>query len=443
MSSRRIARSQAGSQESATLTSFQHSTQGRPVCKTGQPTNTLQYEKESALRARHRRSNVAQNPTDRMDLTMACSSHAGVMAFIIIAASECTSCDRGAAAHGDPAQLAPMVRRRDGRVSVPEGSPLRQRIVVQPVELRTIRREIVAPAAVEAEPSRLAKIAPPLPGRIVKLFVRFGDAVKAGSPLFTFDSPDLVSAQSDYVKAKSAFDQTERNVARQKDLAEHGIGAQRELEQAQTDHDTARSELNRAATRLHLLGIGTGAVGGPLTVPSPIAGRVVELSTAPGQYQNDPAAVLMIVADLSTVWLTANLQEKDLRRVCQGDEATAAFAAYPGESFAGRVLFVGDLLDPDTRTIKVRIAFDNADSRLKPGMFATVSFRSKPANELVIPSAALVVIGDRSHVFVEVAPWEFDRRPVEVADQAEDRFVVTKGIEGGTRIVTANAVLLP
>ncbi len=336
-----------------------------------------------------------------------------------------------------------MVRRLGGRVSVPEGSPLRGRIVTQPIEVRTVRREIAAPAAVEAEPSRLAKIAPPLPGRIVKLFVRFGDAVKAGAPLFTFDSPDLVAAQSDYVKAKSTFGQTERNVARQRDLAEHGIGAQRELEQAQTDYDTGRSELDRAATRLRLLGVGTGAVGGPLTVSSPIAGRVVELSTAPGQYQNDPAAVLMIVADLSSVWLTANLQEKDLRRVRKGDEATAAFTAYPGESFTGKVLFVGDLLDPDTRTIKVRIAFENPDSRLKPGMFATVSFRTEPASELVIPSPALVVIGDRSYVFVEVAPWEFERRAVEIADQVEDRFVMTRGLVPGARIVTSNAVLLP
>ncbi|WP_394822950.1 efflux RND transporter periplasmic adaptor subunit [Pendulispora albinea] len=353
------------------------------------------------------------------------------------------ACRRGATASSEGASPAPTVEHRGGKVVVPEGSPLRQRIEVQPVALQAVERHIVAPSTVEAEPTRLAKIAPPLTGRIVKLFVRFGDAIKAGAPLFTIDSPDLVAAQSDYLKAMSAIAQAERNVARQKDLVDHGIGAQRELEQAQTDRDTAKSELDRCATRLRLLGVDPGNVAGPLTVRSPIAGRVIELSTAPGQYQNDPAAILMIVADLSNVWVTANIQEKDIRRVHQGDDAVATFNAYPGESFGGKVLFVGDLLDPETRTIKVRIAFDNPDSRLKPGMFATVSFHGQAVRELTVPVASVVIVGDKSHVFFETGPWEFERRPVEVGDQVGDRFIVTKGLEVGQRIVTSNAVLLP
>jgi membrane fusion protein, heavy metal efflux system len=140
--------------------------------------------------------------------------------------------------------------------------------------------------------------------------------------------------------------------------------------------------------------------------------------------------------------VTANIQEKDLRRIHQGDEATATFSAYPGESFVGKVLFVGALLDTDTRTIKVRIALDNPKSRLKPGMFASVSFRGKPEPELVCPAAAVVVVGDKSNVYVETAPWEFERRPIEAVDQVGDRLVVTRGLSLGTRIVTSNAVLL-
>ena len=336
-----------------------------------------------------------------------------------------------------------LVERKDNHLFIPEASPLRQRVTVQAASMDNVQRQLAAPAAVEAEPSRMAKIAPPLTGRVVKLFVHFGDSVKPGDPLFTLDSPDLVSAQSDYLKAKSALAQAERNLARQKDLKEHGIGAQRELEQAQTDRDTAESEVERTTTRLRLLRVGPGTVGGPLTVTSPIAGRVIDLSTAPGQFQNDPATVLMIVADLSTVWLTANVQEKDIRRVKQGDEADATFAAYPSDKFTGSVLFVGDLLDPDTRTIKVRVAFQNPEFRLKPGMFATVLFRSTPAPEIVVPTSAVVINGEKSNVFVEVAPWTFERRQVEVGEQLGDRIVVTKGLEPGTRIIATNAVLLP
>jgi cobalt-zinc-cadmium efflux system membrane fusion protein len=325
---------------------------------------------------------------------------------------------------------------------VPDGSPLRTRLKVDAVLVKQVSRELVAPAVVEAEPTRLARIAPPLPGRVVKLSVKFGDTVKQGAPLFTLDSPDLVAAQTDYLKAKSALAQADKNVARQRDLKEHGIGAERELEQAETDRATAQSELERTKTRLGLLGMGAGAVGGPLTVKSPIAGRVIDLATAPGQFQNDPAAILMTIADLSTIWVTANVQEKDIRRVQQGEDATASFPAFPGEGFTGKVLFVGDLLDPDTRTIKVRIAFPNQDFRLKPGMFATMAFRSKAVPELVVPAMAVVISGDVSSVFVETAPWTFEKRTIEMGEQLTDVITVTRGVSTGDRIVVSNAVLL-
>jgi cobalt-zinc-cadmium efflux system membrane fusion protein len=337
----------------------------------------------------------------------------------------------------------PQPEVKGNAIFIPQGSPLRDRLVVAPVTSQLVQSRLIAPAQVEAEPTRMAKISPPLPGRIVKLYVRFGEAVKVGQPLFGLDAPDLVAAQSDYLKAKSALSQAERNVARQKDLLDHGIGAQRDYEQASTDRDTAQSELERTATRLQLLGIRPGMVGGTLTVTAPITGRVIDLSTAPGQYQNDPASVLMIVADLSTVWVTASVQEKDIRKVSQGEEATASFAAYPDETFTGNVLFVGDLLDPDTRTIKVRVAFPNDASRLKPGMFATVAFKSRALPELVVPTHAVVLNGEQSSVFVETAPWTFTRSPVELGEQLTDSVVVTKGIESGVRIVTSNAVLLP
>ena len=361
---------------------------------------------------------------------------------LVISASVGLACKPKSDASADTAPV-PTVERHNDKFVVPEGSPLRQRLSVQPVTSEDIQRRLVAPAQVEAEPTRMAKISPPLAGRVVKLFVHFGDTVKPGSPLLTLDSPDLVSAQSDALKAKSALAQSDRNLARQKDLRAHGIGADRDLEQAQTDRDTAESELERTNMRLGLLKAGNGSIGGPLTVTSPIAGRVIDLATAPGQYQNDPAAVLMTIADLSTVWVTASVQEKDIRRVAQGDEAAAVFAAYPGESFVGHVLFVGDLLDPDTRTIKVRVAFLNPESRLKPGLFANVTFRSKAVPEVVVPTSAVVISGERSTVYVEVEPWTFERRTIEVGDQLKDRIVVTKGLEAGARIIATNAVLMP
>ncbi|CAN5482316.1 efflux RND transporter periplasmic adaptor subunit [soil metagenome] len=345
----------------------------------------------------------------------------------------------GAATNDDDA--VPF-QRVEGDYVVPPGSPLRDRITVGAVETQQIQSLLAAPATVEAEPTHMAKISPPLPGRVVKLFVHFGDAVTAATPLFSLDSPDLVAAQSDYLKAKSESAQSERNLARQKDLVDHGVAAQRELEQAQTARDTAQSELDRAGTRLRLLGLSPGAVGGPMTVTSPIAGRVIDLNTAPGQFQNDPSVPVMIVADLTSVWITASVQEKDIRRVHPNDDASVALAAYPGEPIDGKVLFVGDLLDPETRAIKVRIELPNPDMKLKSGMFATVSFKGKPVPEITVPTTAVLLHGDKSSVFGEKTPWRFERRDVDVAEQLGDKIVVTRGLDAGARVVITNAVLL-
>lgn len=326
---------------------------------------------------------------------------------------------------------------------MPADSALRQRLKVEAVTTELVQRTLVTPATVEAEPSRLAKISPPLAGRLVKLFVQFGDTVSPATALFSLSSSELVTAQSEYLKAQSSLAQAQRNVLRQKDLLEHGIAAQRDLELAQTERDIAQSELGRAGLRLKLLGLEPGNLGGAVTVTSPIAGRIVDLAATSGQYLNDPATVLMTVADLSRVWITANVQERDIRRVHVGDEAAASLTAYPGEVFAGRIAFVGDLLDLDTRTIKVRVAYDNTKGLFKPGMFASVTFRSAAALELVVPTAAVVLAGDRSTVYVETSPWSFERRVVEVGQQTADRIQVLKGLAKGERVVTTNAVLLP
>lgn len=342
-----------------------------------------------------------------------------------------------------PDEAVPAFEQRGADLLVPERSPLRGRLTIEPVAPQRVRHELDVPATAEADPAKVARISPPLQGRVVKLMARLGEAVEKGAPLYALDSPDLAAAQSDYLKARSAEAQTLRALNRQRDLTDHGIGAQKDLEQAQTDEEQARSELARATTRLQLLGMDPGQVGRPLVVRAPISGRVIDLSTSPGQYQNDPAAVLMVVADLSTIWVTAQVPEKDIQRVSVGEDARVQFAAYPGEQFAGRVEFVGDVLAPETRTVKVRIQLENRQHRLKPGMFARVVLRGKEAPEILVPPSALLVRGDRSFVFVEKAPWTLERRAIEVGDPLAAGVAVTRGLVAGERIVTTNTILLP
>ncbi|HZZ86212.1 MAG TPA: efflux RND transporter periplasmic adaptor subunit [Anaeromyxobacteraceae bacterium] len=370
------------------------------------------------------------------------TAHCRLAAALLPIALASSGCSKPAHAQVPEDQGQP-VEERAGQLFVPERSPLRARLAVAAISTQPVRHALEVPASAEADPARITRIPAPLPGRVVKLLARLGETVREGSPLFTLDSPDLAAAQSDYLKARSAEALTARALKRQRDLTAHGIGAQKDLEQAESDADQARSELARAATRLQLLGATPGEGGRTLTVRSPIAGRVIELATAAGQYQSDPAAVLMVVADLSTIWVTAQVPEKDLQRVAAGDEATVQFNAYPGERFAGRVLMVGDVLAPETRTVKVRIALANAAHRLKPGMFATVGLMGKERPELLVPPSALVVRGDRSFVLVEKAAATFERRPVELGEPLAAGVPVTRGLSPGERIVTADAILFP
>ena len=368
--------------------------------------------------------------------------HLAELLVLFFVTASGSGCGRKAGASSDGDLPRPVQDLPQGLV-IPDGSPMRTRIKVEAIAARPVRHELNVPATAEADPAKMAKISPPLPGRVVKLLVRLGEAVKQGTPLFTLDSSDLVAAQTDYLKARSAEAQANRAVARQKDLVDHGIGAKRELEQAETERDLAHSELERAGTRLRLLGMDLGQVGRPLQVRAPVSGRIIDLATTSGEYQNDPAAVLMIVADLSTIWVTANVPEKDIQRVAVGEDALIDFSAYPGQRLIGRVQFIGEVLAPETRSVKVRIELDNPGGRLKPGMFARVTLRGKESPELLVPPAALVVRADKSYLFVEKAPWTFERRAVEVGDALPEGTCIVRGLAAGERIVTANTIVFP
>jgi cobalt-zinc-cadmium efflux system membrane fusion protein len=173
-----------------------------------------------------------------------------------------------------------------------------------------------------------------------------------------------------------------------------------------------------------------------------MAGSIIDLQVAPGAFLNDSTAAIMTIANLETIWVTADVPESDTSLVSKGQTVEVIFTAYPGEVFKGRVLFVSDVVDPDTRRTKVRIAFDNADTRLRPGMFATASFSAPTRNMPVVPTSALVLKDNLTQVFVETAPWRFEARTVDIGFQQDDQVVLTGGIKAGDRVVVRGGVLL-
>jgi cobalt-zinc-cadmium efflux system membrane fusion protein len=329
-------------------------------------------------------------------------------------------------------------------VTVPEHSPVRDRLVIAPVAEREFHRELVLPAAVEADPAKLIKVMPPVAGRVTHLKVQLGERVTAGQPLAVLDSPDLGTAYADYDRAKAQLALATKSRDRQRALLKIGGAAEKDVQQSESDYLAAEAELRRAEARLNQIGVDadTTAKSRMVTVLAPMAGSVIELDVGPGAYWNDPTASLMTVADLRTIWVTAGVPEKDTALVAKDQAVDVAFAAYPNEVFHGRVLFVSDVVDTDTRRTKVRIAFDNPDTRLRPGMFANVTFHAPAQRAPVIPASALVLKDDASEVLVETAPWTFEPRAVDIAFQQGDDVVLREGLKAGERVVVKGGVLL-
>jgi len=342
-------------------------------------------------------------------------------------------------------QESPMLVREGANISVPEESPLRGKLTVAPVGQQEIQRKLVLPAVVEADPARTVKVLPPVTGRVTDLKVQLGERVEQGQELAVIDSGDLALAYSDIEKAKSVRTLTKAALDRQLALEKAGGTAIKDREQAQSDYNQAIAELERAEVRLRAMGVPEHQQKEQsrlLSIKAPVSGSVIDLQVARGAYLNDPTAAIMTIANLGTVWVTANVPERDTALVTKGQDVDVVLAAYPGEVLASKVLFISDVLDPDTRRTKVRIAFDNPDIRLKPNMFADATFVAPKQMVDVVPTSALVLKNESDQVFVEVAPWTFEARTVEVGFQQGDQAVIKSGLKASERIVVKGGVLL-
>jgi membrane fusion protein, heavy metal efflux system len=344
------------------------------------------------------------------------------------------------AGSGTPALLV----RQGDRILVPEGSALRERLSVMPAALQPVSAMLELPAIVESDPARTAAVLTPLGGRLIALKVSLGEHVLRGQVLALIDSPDLAQAIDDDQKAADMSALTQKTLARAQEQNKLGTASDQDLDQARSDHAQAAAEYERTQTRLKAIGAtpGTYAQARLLAVTAPVSGSITALSVATGNMINDPTQPLMTVADLSTVWVTALVPEKDVAGVARGQDATVHLEAYPDRVLHGKVLFVSDVIEPDSRRDKIRIAFANPDYALKPNMFATVLLSGPQRSQVVLPSSALLMNNDRTSVFVATAPWTFERRSVEPQLEEGSSVVIRSGVQAGEQVVVKGGILL-
>lgn len=315
-------------------------------------------------------------------------------------------------------------------------------IKLQKLELQDTAGHILVTAIIQANQDKLAHVVPRVPGRIVKVDASLGDRVKPGQALAMLDSIELGEARSSYLQAASEAAVVQAGFARAQRLNADNIIPEKDYLRARAEHEKARASLHAAADTLRMMGVIPEKLSGsvfPLTAP--FAGTVIEKKAVRGELAQ-PDTSLFTVADLSTLWIEADLFEKDLGKVRIGAHATVTLTAYPGEVFTGRLTYISSTMDKETRTVKARVEVPNPDGRLKPEMFATVAIDTGGSvKALRVPEDAVLLMQGQSTVFV-AERGGFEPRAVEVGERAQGYAVLKSGVAAGERVVARGAYAL-
>jgi cobalt-zinc-cadmium efflux system membrane fusion protein len=356
-----------------------------------------------------------------------------VIASALVAALACAGCSRGG-------EERPAHVRRVGRtLALDRASAAFVR--VEPAVAASAASTRLLSARVGFDERRVARLGPPVPGRVASVKVVPGDVVKRGDVLLTVHAPDMAAARAQVASARAARLLAERNAARATMLVRDGAGSEAERQQAETALAQARTEEARALAALSAVG---GAVGASdYAVRAPFDGTVVERNVGVGSAVHvDQDKPLAVVADMSSVWILADVYERDLGSVKLGEEAQIEVFALPGRRFVGTFSDVGRVLDPATRAVTARVELPNPDGALKAGMLARVVAHGGPAGGVEVPSSAVLARRDQFFVFVERDDGRFIEREVHVGEQHGQHTILLDGVAPGEKVVTEGAILL-
>ena len=314
-------------------------------------------------------------------------------------------------------------------------SPSRQQLIgvkADTVQERTLETVIRTVGRVDYDERRIRQFNLRVSGWITDLFVDYtGKFVKQGDPLFTLYSPDLVSTQQEYLLAKRTLERVEASPA-----AHIRTGAQAQVESARN--------------RLLLWNLTEGQIveldrrGKPqtgTTLYSPVDGVVIKKTALQGMYVT-PEMNLYEIADLSTIWVYADIYEYELPMVKLGQEAAVTLASYPEKDFRGRIIYIYPYLNPETRTVKIRIEFSNSDGVLKPGMYGEVEIKTMAGKKPAIPQEAVLDSGIRKLVFVDKGQGMYEPREVKLGNKVDHFYPVLSGLSLGEKVVTSATFLI-
>lgn len=332
-------------------------------------------------------------------------------------------------------------------LSVTPSPELLDQLKLSDVSTQPVAETLRVSGRIDFDEQRLARIGATVTGRVTDIDALLGQSVKKGEILAKLNSSELSSQQLAYLKARAELELNRRNAERAKALFEADVIGAAELQRRESEYQISKAETRAASDQLQLLGVGPAAIDrlgkqGEVNSVTPVVatlnGVVVERKLAQGQVVQ-PADSLFVVADLSRLWAVAQVPEQQVSQVKTGQSVSIEVPALGHEKLVGKLIFVGQTIDPETRTVLVRTELDNRDGRLKPAMLASMLIEAKPVNRLVIPAGAVVRENDEDNVFVAVGDGAFRLAKVKLGPEQGGVRVVLSGLKGGEKLVVDGA----
>ena len=358
--------------------------------------------------------------------------------ILTMAAALLTGCSSTPVVQASDDTLATLIERAPDRNLISINQP--ERFAVTPALSRGESDRISANGVVAADISRTYAVNALSSGRVMDVRVRLGDDVEKGQLMLSLISPDMAQAISDYQKFKAAQALAKIQLDRAHILLAHGAAPQKDVDIAEDTANRARIDIETAAERIRILGGDAQRLSPVIEIHAPVSGTIIEqnVTAAAGVKSPDNSPNLFTIADLSSVWILCDVYENDLSRVHAGDRTTVEVNAYPGRTLQGEVTNISKLLDPNTRSAKVRIELPNQSGELRPNMFVSAQFVSRGVTaRTVVPSTAVLRLQDRDWVFIKLSDSRFRRTEVEAGPVSPDHTQqVLSGVKPGEMIVT-------
>lgn len=344
-------------------------------------------------------------------------------------------------------QTAAEITHNADLVIVSNESPILRKLQYTTLALQPFASEFRTVGTVEAETGKLAEVCVPFDGRIVQSHVSLGTQVRAGQSLMSISSPDFLDASKSHFQNRQNYEKAKADYDRKVVLTEHGIAAQKELEEAKAEMENARHEMEYSAAALRAWGTNpeTLRMGQPMTITAPIAGEVVKNDITVGAFVKADSEPMLTIADLRKVWVNARVKEHFIGIAKEGGKVEVRSEACEGKVIEGTILHVGNMVDEETRSVQVIIACDNQDLSLGHGMFVSVHFLGQAEDCIVVPSTAVFQGDEKSYVFVcGKEPGTFERRQVELGTSSDDNTLVSilGGLSVGEKIVAEGGLYL-